>query len=139
MIEKVEDLGFNDEQTPEEIAAIVKEKLGMGFPEMAELLSTYLSEKADEISKNYVTLIPYGDYGKLLEGDAKIAYFLRTEATKPESWVPFKLYVSKDPKQPEMIEVAFDNIAVDEGDSMKGYVYISFAGVVRHFFVVGDP
>jgi hypothetical protein len=139
MIEKIEDLGFNDQQTPEEIAAIVKEKLGIGFPEMAELLSIYLDEKADEIAKNYVTVIPYGDYGKLLEGDAKIAHFFRTEAAKLESWVPFKLYVSKDPKQPEMIEVAFDNVAVDEGDSMKGYVFISFAGIVRHTFVVGDP
>jgi predicted HTH domain antitoxin len=139
MIDKIEDFDFTEKQTLEEIAVIVKEKLGVSFPEMAELLSTYLDEKADEIAKNYVTVIPYGDYGKLLEGDVKIAHFFRTEATKPESWVPFKLYVSQDPKQPKMIEVAFDNIAVDEGDSIKGYVFISFAGVIRHAFVIGDP
>jgi hypothetical protein len=139
MIDKIEDLVFTEEQTEEQIDQMVKDKLGIGFAEMAEHLSQYIEEKAEELAQNYVTVVAYGDYGKILEGDDKIAQFFRQEATKPDSWVPFKLLSSTDPKYPNMVEVAFINRAVDEGDSMMGYVFVSFAGVVRHSFVVGDP
>lgn len=140
MIEKVEDFGFTNEQTPEETAAIVKEKLGIGFPEMAAHLSTHLGERADEVAQDFVTLIPYGDYDKLLEGDDKIANFLRTEAVKVESWVAYKIFADDTLKgYPEMIQITFRNQAVDEGGSLIGYVWVSYAGVVRHVSIVGEP
>lgn len=139
MIDKIEDFGFTEEHTQEETAAIVKEKLGVGFPEMAGLLAAHLAQKAEELATDYVTVIPYGDYGKLLEGDAKIAHFLRTEAAKEENWMPHKLFAADTKEHPKMIQVIFKNQAVDEGDSLTGHVWVSYAGVVRHVSVVGDP
>src|ERR1700679_3368906 len=111
MIEKIEDFNFTDEQTPEEVAILVKETLGIGFPEMAELLSIQLNEKADEIAKSYNTVCAYGDYGKLLEGDAEIAAFFRREAIKSENWLPHKIVSHSNPNQPELIQFTFLNKA----------------------------
>jgi hypothetical protein len=139
MIEKFEDLGLTDEHTTEQVGEILKEKLGVSFADMAAPLSQYLQDKAEELAKNYITVICYGDYLNVIEGEGVITKFFREEASKLENWVPDKIFLSKDPKQPEMIEVAFNNKAVDENDSMFGYVFVSFAGVIRHAFVHGDP
>jgi hypothetical protein len=139
MIQTFDDLVFPDKATPEQIEQIVKDKLGIGFPEMAAPLSKYVQDKAEELAQNYITVVCYGDYGKVIEGDAKIAEFFRTEAHKPEHWAPAGLFASKDSNQPEMIEVVFKNTAVDEADSMTGFVFVSFAGAIRHAFVTGDP
>lgn len=139
MIEKFEDLDLKDDHTTEQVGEIIKEKLGVSFSDMAIFLSQYLQDKADELANNYITVICYGDYFNVIEGQRVIAKFFREEACKLENWVPDKIFLSKDPKQPEMIEVVFNNKAVDEDDSMFGYVFISFAGVIRHAFVHGDP
>jgi hypothetical protein len=139
MIEKFEDLGFKGEETEEQIAQIFQEKLGVGVPEMVELLSKYLKEHAEEIAPNFVTLIPYEDYSKLLEGDGKIAAFLKQDACKSDNWSPTHIGVSKDPKKPQMLEILFGNQAVNDGNSLTGYIFITFAGKILHVFVQGDP
>lgn len=139
MIEKFEDLGLKDEHTLEQIDEILKEKLGVSFTDMTTLLSQYLQDKANELAKNYITVICYGDYFNVIEGELVITQFFREEACKLENWIPDKIFLSNDPKQPEMIEIMFNNKAVDENDSMFGYVFVSFTGVIRHAFVHGDP
>jgi hypothetical protein len=138
MIDKIEELDFTEELTEEQISQLFKDKLGIGFPEMAEYLSRYVAERAEELAQNYATVIPHGDYGKVLEGDDRIADFFRREATKPEAWIPHKIRSSTDPKYPNMVEIMFLNKAVNEADSMMGFVFVSFAGVVRHHFVIVD-
>lgn len=139
MIEKVEDLGLGDKLTPEEADLILKEKLGLSLADMAGALQLYTQDHAEELAANFIIIIPHGDYDRLLEDPKKIAQFIREEASKPESWTGKTLRLHNDKKQPPMIKVTFTNKVVDEGDSMEGYVFVSFAGKILHAFVVGDP
>lgn len=139
MIEKWEDLGVTGEETPEQLNEIFKEKLGITFEDMTSLLSKYVEEKAEELASNFVTVIPYEDYSKFLEDPTKIADFFRREASKPENWTPSYMGTSKDKKKPNMIEVLFENKAVDDGKSMTGFIFLSYSGKVLHAFVHGDP
>jgi hypothetical protein len=139
MIEKVEDLGLGDKLTSEETDQILKEKLGLTLADMAGALQTYTQDHAAELAANYIIIIPHGDYGCLIDDPNKITLFILEEASKPESWKAKTLRLHNDKKQPPMLKITFANKAVDEGDSMEGYVFVSFAGKILHAFVQGDP
>lgn len=139
MIQKLEDFQLTGEETAEDLDQLLQEKLGIGFSAMIESLCLYVKERAEELARNFNSVIPYQDYGKYLEGQDKIANFFRKEATKPENWKPYSFSAKESDKQPPMFEVIFYNLAVDEGDSMTGFVYVGLNGQIRHAFVHGDP
>lgn len=125
-------LDLKDEDTAENIAVKVQEKLGTSIGLMQEALSRALVERAEEMTLEMMNIAPHGDYDKLIEDNDGMAEFLKTEAHKPENW---KLYGirSSDVKK-DLISFVFFNLAVNEGDSMNGYVFVSKTGKIKHAF-----
>ena len=78
------------------------------------------------------TLAPNGEYDKLMEEPEAILEFLRREAAKPENWVLEFVEVRKEKDQ--LMELVFFNKAVDDGDSLKGFVFVGLSGKIRHAF-----
>jgi hypothetical protein len=138
MIEKTEDLGMSYEETAEELEKILKEKLGIGFADMTEALSQYTQEHAEELSKDFFTITPYEDYGKLIEDQGKITEFIRQQASKPENWEAIMMEENRSAKDLHMLTFVFHNKAVDNGESLFGYVYVSFDGKILRSIVVSD-
>jgi hypothetical protein len=139
MIEKIEDLDLKKEDTQQDLDQILQEKLGVSLSAMTVALQQYTQEHAEKLASNFLVMVPNGDYGRLLEDQIKIASFIREEAGSPDNWVAELLSVYDDKKQPPMLKVAFLNKAVDDGNSMSGYVFVSFSGNILHSFVHGDP
>lgn len=139
MINQWEDLGVTGQETSEQIDQIIQEKIGIDFAAMKAALQLALEQRAEEIAQNYIVMVPNGDYFNSLEDHDEMAKFLREKATKPEHWKITQFGLSKDAKKPKMLDFVFANTAVDEGDSLVGYVFVSFAGVIRHTFVQGTP
>jgi hypothetical protein len=139
MIEKIEDLDLKKEDTQQDLDQILQEKLGVSLSAMTSVLQQYTQEHAEELASNFFVIVPNGDYGCLLEDQVKIASFIREEASSPHNWIPGLLSVYDDKKQAPMLKVAFLNKAVDDGNSMIGYVFVSFSGNILHSFVHGDP
>lgn len=139
MIEKIEELGIKRGIALEELDQAFQEKLGVSLAAMTEALQLYVQERAEELAANFLVMVPNGDYARLLEDQVKMIKFLREEASQPDNWLPNLLKPLEDPKQPSMLKIVFDNTAVDDGDSLVGFVFVSFAGKILHAFVQGDP
>lgn len=141
MIEKVEDLGLDEIKvlTSEKATSIIQEKLGVSLLQMTTALQQCMQDKAEEIAENYRVIAPLGDYSKMLEEQDQIAKFFREEAGKSEYWKLTYLSKSRDPKHPQMLQVIFNNTAVEKDDSLEGSVFVSFTGIIRHVFITGDP
>jgi len=139
MIDSLKDLGITGEEEIEQLNLIFQEKLGISFNQMVGMLETVLIQRADEVASDFLVMTAFGDYGKLLEDQPKMAQFLRQEASQKDNWKLTYVGSSRDPQLPNMIEVLFGNIAVDEGESLKGYVFLNYAGKILHVFVQGDP
>jgi len=132
MIETFKDLVGDDAKTPEDIDAKLKEKLGIGLDAMAGALCDSLKNKAEEVAEDCFSIAPYGDYSKMIEDKAEMVKFLREEASKPEHWKLDFLEVKK--KEDKLIEFIFVNSSVDDGDILKGFVFVGFSGIIRHAF-----
>jgi hypothetical protein len=132
MIETFKDLVGDDAKTPEDIDKRLQEKLGIGLGAMSEALCVYLKEKAEEVAEDCFSIAPYGDYSKMVEDKVEMAKFLREEAAKPEHWKLDFLEVKK--KDDKLIEFVFVNSSVDDGDILKGFVFVGFSGIIRHAF-----
>jgi hypothetical protein len=125
-------LDLKDEDTAETIAVKVQEKLGTSLGHMQEALSKSLMERAEEMTLEMVNIAPHGDYDKLIEDNDGMAEFLKTEAHKPENWKLYGIRVSDVKK--DLLSFVFANMAIDQGDSMSGYVFVSKAGKIKHAF-----
>lgn len=136
MITKVDDLGLTSDQSDEEVDQILKDKLGINLTDMAEILCKDLQEKAEEVAKDFFTVVPFEDYSKLIEGDEKITKFFRELASKPENWIPVGLWKERLADESEILSFAFSNKAVED---LLGYIWVNFSGKVIHHFVQGDP
>lgn len=135
MIEKVEDLDVSESDTVEDVEKIIAEKLGVSFQQMIAAICEFVKAKAEDLTQEFVNIVPNGDYSLIIEDAEGMAEFLRNEAAKESSW-KIKSF-APDGKKP-MIQFTFDNTVVDEGDTFKGYVYVSFSGVIRHAFAQLD-
>jgi hypothetical protein len=136
MIEKFADLGFEVDDKLEQITQKVEDKLGIKVLEMQEALGNYTRDKAEELSQQFVNICPLGNYEKMLEDNDSMAEFLKTEASKAEHW---KLhYIQPSDANPALIQFAFVCDAVDEGDTFKGFVFVSKSGKIRHAFAQGE-
>lgn len=126
------DLVGDEDKTPEDIDKKIREKLGIGLDEMSHALTASLRERAEEVAEDCYSVAPYGDYSKMIEDNEGVVKFFREEASKPEHWKLEYLEVRK--KGDQIIEFVFTNTSVDDGDILKGYVFVGFSGNIRHAF-----
>lgn len=132
MIKNLTDIPLKDSKSPEEMDKMLREHLGIGFSECAQALSESLMSRADELMVDMINLAPYGDYDKMTEDPIVILNFLKEEAAKPENWEIQFVEIKKT--QDQLMELVFFNKAVDDGDLLKGFVFVGLSGKIRHAF-----
>lgn len=132
-MEDLKELDFSKLETIEQIEEYVKEKLGVDMLAVKGELSAWVQNKAEELTLDFTNIAPYAEYDKMLEDNDSMADFLKAEATKPENWLLRELQVVKHAGQ-NMLEFIFGNKAVDDGDSLEGYAFVSMTGKIRHTF-----
>lgn len=131
----IKDLETDLQGTSEEVKAKLEEKLGIKITDLREALEKYTQEHAADLGKDFITLAPYGDYGKLLEEENEIASFLKEEASLAKNWSLVYLEQADTRLVSEMLlEFVFINTAMDEDEALRGIVYIG-AGKIKHVFV----
>lgn len=140
MIESAADLGLQQalkdlegEAIFVKIDEILKEKLNLGLEDVKKPLLEYLTSHAEEVCLELPNIVPFGDYDKILEDNDSMAQFLKTDAADSKHWLLYA--VSDDDKFPQLIRFLFLCTAIDEGEALKGTVFASKTGVVRHAFV----
>lgn len=144
MVEEIKDFGLSDikkeaksfEEVLEKLNVVLKEKLGVSIDDMTILLSAKTIEKAEEITLELKNIAPYADYSKLLEDNDSMTQFIKEEAHKPENWI--LQYIGEDQKFAKLLKFEFLNKAADEGETIKGKVFVSKSGVIRHAMVAAQ-
>lgn|SRR5574337_1056891 len=132
MVTSFKDIPFTEIKEIKDVDKLLQEHLNISLAQCAEELTKVLAERADELSEDFVTLAPHGDYGKLMEDPQVIAAFLRDEASKAENWEIEFLDCGNEKNQ--LLELVFSNKAVDDGDNLKGFVFVGLSGKIRHAF-----
>ncbi len=132
MVESFKEIPFDEAKGVEDIDKLLQQHLNISVRECAEALSAALKERAEEFVEELTTVAPYGAYDKLMEDPEAIATFLREDASKPENWTLEFLEYKKEKDQ--LIELIFSNEAVDDGDNLKGFVFVGLSGKIRHAF-----
>lgn len=140
MIENVTDLGLKEalkdlegEALLVKLDEVLRKKLNVGLEDIKKPLLEYLVSHAEELTLELPNIVPFGNYEKMLEDNDSMTQFLKTEAADSKHWIIWE--VSSDEKFPQLIRFAFICQAVDDGGSLKGTVFVSKTGVVRHAFV----
>lgn len=127
---------IQDEDDADAVAQKVEAKMGTSIQTMKERLSEWVLAHAEEMTLDLHNIAPLGDYEKLIEDNDGMADFLKTEAHKPEHW---KLYgVRMSDVNKTLIQFVFANMAVDEGETMQGFVFSNKTGTIRHAFAQVD-
>src|SRR5579863_617888 len=132
MVEKLRDIPLQDCKNVEEIDQVLREHLKIGLSECAEALSKSLLERGAELVPDMINLSPYGDYEKMTEDPEIILRFFQEEGSKPENWEIQFIEVRKENDQ--LMELVFFNKAVDDGETLKGFVFVGLSGKIRHAF-----
>lgn len=127
----LDDLGLEEGAGAEKWDEQLQEKLGVKVVDLQNSLCEWIKNNCEELTHEFVNIAPSGDYGNLLEDNDSMADFLKNEAAKPEHW---KLMSVRESDNPNMIQFMFDCAAVDEGDTFKGFVFVSKSGKIRHSF-----
>lgn len=124
--------GLTDEESAEKVGEKIKEKIGISIDDMTMALSKATIERAEELTLEIPNIAPLGDYEKLIEDNDGMANFLKTEGHKSEHW---KLYgIKGNELHKDLISFIFYNMGVDQGDSFKGFVFVSKSGKIKHAF-----
>jgi hypothetical protein len=126
-------LGLTDSDTIEVVGNKIQEKLGISLFSMGEKLSQILMDKAEELTLELPNIAPLGNYGKLIEDNDGMTDFLKTEACKIEHWQLYGVRASDVNK--DLISFTFANVAVDDGESLEGFVFATKTGKIKHAFV----
>ncbi len=116
----------------DELEKVMQEELHIGLADCQKALSAALSERASEIVEDMPNMAPNGDYEKLTEDPEVMLKFLQEEAYKAENWVIDYVEVKK--KDDQLLLIAFNNKVVDDGEILKGFVFIGLSGAIRHAF-----
>jgi hypothetical protein len=116
----------------EELEKVMQEELHIGLSDCQKALSVALSERASELVEDMPNMAPNGDYEKLTEDPEVMLKFLQEEAYKPENWIIDYVEVKK--KDDQLLLITFNNKVVDDGEILKGFVFIGLSGVIRHAF-----
>lgn len=135
IMKKITDLKFTDEQTEEERSALIfdfiKSEFNLQREDLITGLATYVQSNAEKLSMNMMNIAPHGNYSKMLHNDDDMAQFLKTEAHEDKNW---KLSMISPEHKLNLLRFEFSNKAVDDGESLKGMVYVSYQGKVKHAF-----
>lgn len=107
----------------------LEEKLGLTIKDMQMAITDWLQTNAEKVAQDFFNIVPNGEYGLLIEEPNSIVEYLRTEATKLEHWS-----LSEARVRDNMIGLVFDCKAVDEGDTFKGFIFITRNGKIKHAF-----
>lgn len=135
MIESIKDLELDslnpkDDDFKSKLDEKLKEKLNISVKEMQDVLSTSLISSSSDIAGELNNIIAYNDYDKIIEDYDDMVEFLKTDASKPEN---FWLYGLQEDNG--LLKFHFINMAVDEGDVVNGFVFVSKGGKIKHYFV----
>lgn len=109
----------------------LQEKLGLKIVDLQNSIGEWINKNAEELAQEFVNIAPSGDYGALIEDNDGLASYLKQEAAKPEYWEMAGVVSCADPN---MIKFTFDCTIVDDGDTFKGFVFVSKSGKIRHSF-----
>jgi hypothetical protein len=129
MIEKFEDLNLEALDKEEQVDQKIKDKLGIDLLKIREALSECVKSRAEEMSLDILNIVPFGNYRDMIENNEEIAKFLKEEAHKAEHW---KLHFIK--LDNNLIKFYFMCMAIDEGETFEGSVFVSKSGKIRHAF-----
>ncbi len=132
MIKDIADLNFESSDTEEIVSSKIKEKLNIDIPAMKDCLSNFVIDNSDQLSNDFVNIIPYGDYSKFLEDADKISKFLKDEASKIENWK--LIYITPSDINQDLIEFVFNNKSIDDGDIFQGHIFLNKSGKIKHAF-----
>lgn len=123
-------LGIKSDHKEEDIDKIIQEKMNVSILNLKQAIFAQLIEYSEKISEDIVNIIPFGDYDKLIEEPKDIVRFLREESIKPEYW---DLSYIEDVDGGILKFVFYCNM-VDEGNTLKGFTFISKDGKIKHVF-----
>jgi hypothetical protein len=135
MLEKMSDIPLKDAKTNEDIDNVLKEHLGIGLEECVKSLSESLQSRAEELVPDMINLSPYGDFSKMTEDPEVILNFLKEESVKIENWNLEYIDIKKGKgEKDQLMELIFVNKSIDQGDLLKGFVFVGLSGKIRHSF-----
>lgn len=117
---------------PADIDKLLQEHLHISLQDCYQALSESLKNRAEELLIDMINLAPYGDYNALMEEPQEMLTFLIEEAAKPENWEVQFVDVKKQDDQ--LLEVMCFNSSIDDGDILKGFLFIGLTGKIRHCF-----
>lgn len=132
MINDIADLNLSQEDSLEVISSKLKEKLEIDLDTITQALSSFVRDNSNELANDFVNIIPYGDYGNILEDNEFMSNFLKEEASKIDNWTLYS--ISQSDVNPELIQFIFSNKSVDDGDVFEGHVFLSKHGKIKHVF-----
>jgi hypothetical protein len=135
MIESLKDLELDKidlkaENYLELVENVFKEKLGVSFTDVRLPLIDFVKSHAEELSLMFPNIAPHGDYSKLIEDNDGMADFLKS-LEKVDDWKI--LSVDEEPKY-NLLKFSFVSTAVDDGESLEGFTYVSKDGKIKHCF-----
>ncbi len=110
----------------------IQEKLGLKILDLQNAICSYIKNHVDDVAIDFPNIAPKGDYGNLLEDNESMCLFLKEECSKAECWLLMGARTSTE--RSNLIQFLFDCSAVDDGESLKGFVYVSKDGKIRHAF-----
>ncbi len=135
LMKKIHELPFTDEQTEEErqamIFGFIRDEFNLQPEDLTTRLSSYVQEKAENLTLDMMNIAPHGDYSKMLHNEDDMAQFLKSDAHEGKNW---KLSMISPEHKLNLLKFEFANTAVDDGESLKGMVYVSYQGKVKHAF-----
>lgn len=132
MINSIEELNFQPNDTIDIIDSKIKEKLNLSINDLKDSLCAYLQKYSQKVCQEVANIAPHGDYSKLLETTEQMALFLQQDASKPENWELHSILDCET--NTSLIQFTFYNVAVDDGDVCRGNVFVSKSGKIRHSF-----
>jgi hypothetical protein len=135
-IEKYADLGLKDEHKIEEVEAILQEKMGIKLDDLRQAIGNYVQSHSEEMSQQFNNIAPLGDYSNLLEDRDSMSFFLKDEAFKNEHWKLFQIEPHTVHKN--LLHFTFKNSAIDDGNTCRGFAFVSLSSKLRHAFARGD-
>lgn len=132
----VDTIIFSPGDTPEQVEAKIEETWEIKFADLRKSLETITIETADKLAEGMITMAPYQDYSQLLEDPGAITTFIANEGSLAKNWELAMLEETDTRLVAEpLLQLVFDNIAIDEPGTLKGFIYLSMGGKVKHAFV----
>jgi len=113
----------------------IQEKLYVSLDNMKNEIINWVRDNTMSLAEQFKYVVAFGDYDRFFDEKQLIQGFFAEEASKIENWI---ISGAKLDLKLNLIKFAFSCKAIDEGDSLKGYVYVSENGKVKHAFAQNE-